>query len=56
MPVIEYINGIMCVFPESKEASFQKFADEVAEAVYRCAMRGEITLEQLEEMTKGDQD
>lgn len=52
MPITEYINGIECVFPESKDASFQKFVDLVAEALYRCAMRGEITLEQLEEMTK----
>lgn len=52
MPVTEYINGIECVFPESKEKSFNQFVDLVKDALYRCAMEGLISLEELKEMTE----
>lgn len=52
MPVTEYIDGIECVFPKSKENSFCQFANLVAEALYQSVMRGTITLEELEELTK----
>ncbi|MCM1130111.1 MAG: hypothetical protein NC310_00410 [Roseburia sp.] len=52
MPVTEYIDGIECVFPESKEKSFDQFADLVKDALYRCAMKGLISLEELKDLTK----
>lgn len=52
MPVTEIINGVECVFPESREASFEKFGNLVKEELYRLAMSGQITMEELEEMTK----
>ena len=51
MPVTEYINGIECVFPESKEKSFNQFADLVKDALYRCTMKGLISLDELKELT-----
>lgn len=37
MPVTEIINGIECVFPESKEKSFNDFCKAVDEAIVRYA-------------------
>ena len=50
MPVTEYIDGIECVFPESKEASFAKFSQLVMEALYKGIENGEIPASVLDDL------
>lgn len=50
MPVIEYIDGIECVFPESKEASFAKFSQMVMEALYKGIEDGDIPASVLDDL------
>lgn len=52
MMVTEIIGGIECVFPESKEASFNKFFNLTIEALYREIQRGKVTMEDLDEILR----
>lgn len=52
MPVVEIINGVECVFPESKEKSFQMFFDELATTLARCVIDGRIPYSYLEELVR----
>ena len=48
----EYINGIKCIFPESKDASIEKLSKLVMEALFEEVIAGNITEAQIDELLK----
>lgn len=50
----EIINGIECVFPVSKEESFNKFGNMVLNALYKEVLEGRISQEELDNILKED--
>ena len=52
MPTTEYINGIECVFPETREASMEKLSKLVMEALFEEVIAGNITEAQIDELLK----
>lgn len=52
MPITEYINGIECIFPESRESSMEKLSKLVMEALFEEVIAGNITEAQIDELLK----
>lgn len=50
MPITEYINGIECVFPESREESFRKFMQVAKQTLLDEIEKGNIPASILDDL------
>lgn len=54
MPVVEYINGVKCTYPISREESEKKFATLVKDVLMKYVLEGKISEEEIDSMLEDE--